>query len=395
MKRQSYSEWYLYMLAPAAIAIALLVGGLGTTTYSLVAVALTAASSVVVAWICARHQQQKVHRLLAAHQSDIEGRFKNEIAELLESLQLLETRITGVWSRQIETGRTQTESAICELTSRFEGIVYRLNQAVSATESGGGDGVIGVLQASEGSLLEVVSLLAAVRGNRDTLVTELGKLLTYVDDLQSMAASVESIADQTNLLALNAAIEAARAGESGRGFSVVADEVRSLSNKSGETGKQIAQTVRTISEAISSTFSEAELRTREDKARETNAESSIQAVLADFKSIVGELEGQADTLRTVNMGIAEEVMQCLVQFQFQDRVSQILSHVRDNIDEFPKYLAKTQSSFNADNILMAPDWSELVDHLESSYATHEERSNHTPKSEHSPGEPDLSGIEIF
>lgn len=395
MKQQGYSDRYLYTLLPAGIAMALLFGGLGITTYSLVAAALVITSALLAAWIGGRYQKQKVSQLMAAHQSDIENRFRSDIGELLAGFQSVETRITNVWSRQIETGRAQTESAICDLTGRFEGIVYRLNQAMATTDTGSNSGVIGVLQSSEVNLLEVVNLLAAVRDNRDSLIAELGKLLAYVDDLQSMAASVESIADQTNLLALNAAIEAARAGEAGRGFSVVADEVRSLSNKSGETGKQIAETVRTISNAISEAFSTAEQRTREDKERETNAEASIQSVLVDFKGIVEELESQATTLRGASMGIADEVMESLVQFQFQDRVSQILSHVRDNIEEFPRYLQQIEQSFNAENVLEAPDWSELVSHLESSYATQEERINHGTESGFTSGEPELSGIEIF
>ncbi|PTY38424.1 hypothetical protein BGP77_11985 [Saccharospirillum sp. MSK14-1] len=87
----------------------------------------------------------------------------------------------------------------------------------------------------------------------------MGELLQSGENINRMVSSINGIAEQTNLLALNAAIEAARAGEAGRGFAVVADEVRSLAAKAGESASEINQVVSKNQEllgALSSTLND-------------------------------------------------------------------------------------------------------------------------------------------
>jgi len=126
-----------------------------------------------------------------------------------------------------------------QLSEHAENAVTKSDNAIGSAHKG--KEIVGVTIASIEELAEEI----------DHSVQAIKKLDTEADNIASILEVIKSIADQTNLLALNAAIEAARAGEYGRGFSVVADEVRNLAQRTQDSTGEIQSTIETLKKSTS------------------------------------------------------------------------------------------------------------------------------------------------
>ena len=307
-------------------------------------------------------------QLAASHRQTLAS-----IQRYLLGQQQFGSEVAPIWSGHIETSREQMESAVVALSERFSGIVDKLDVAVNAASletqllEDKDKGLVAVFDRSEKELGAVITSQRNAMDSMNKMLAQVQGMDRFIAELQEMAADVAKIAQQTNLLSLNAAIEAARSGEFGRGFAVVAKEFRMLSAQSAETGKRIADKVSVINTAIVDTCDIVRASVKDEDGSMHTTQASIEHVLADFRNVTDALQRAGDLLKDESVGIKTEVGEALVQLQFQDRVSQIMSHVKDNIAQLPKFLQAHEAQFTSHGVLEQLDSRSLLTELKQSY----------------------------
>jgi len=309
-----------------------------------------------------------------------EARVHAANAAFVASTDHLGSDVLPVWAAHIESSREQMETAVAALAQRFAAIVDRLDQTARASGQDGDQGLAAAFTHSREELQGVLESLRSAMASNAAMHAEVQSLGRFVSELQQMAAEVADIAQQTNLLAINAAIEAAHAGAEGRGFAVLAQEVRKLSGLSGATGQRMAEKVAVIGEAIRVARQAAQVSAEREAASAQASEGAINGVLERFRGVTEGMEAAATVLKQENAGIQMEIVESLVQLQFQDRVSQRMSHVRHNIGRLPELLVESRRCFERSGSLAPVDAQVLLDELEGSYAMADERSTHSERS---------------
>ncbi|WP_438971164.1 methyl-accepting chemotaxis protein [Methylophaga sp.] len=284
-----------------------------------------------------------------------------------------------IWQKNIATAENITEKGIGDLSAQFTELSKRLSHALSESEQGGlGEPIIVTLSQGHDRLHAATDALRDAQQNKDSVLSEIHQLESYIDELHEMSSSVIAIAEKTNLLALNAAIEAARAGDYGRGFSVVANEVRALSTQSREMAGMIVDKVSKIDTAIHNTSSHAKSMMAHEGELLVQTEKKVDSVIDDFQIIMERLQHSSEALKDNTASVQQEINNVIVSLQFQDRISQMLTQVSNSLNHL-ETMINDSANFSEEELEKHFNVSQWLSEMKKTYSMSEQYKNHGDK----------------
>jgi methyl-accepting chemotaxis protein len=251
----------------------------------------------------------------------------NEMVEKIHSLmQAVQVTSNEVSSSMVKVGSNaeQSEKAANEQLAQTEQVASAMTEMAATAEEvnrQSGEAANSAAQATEQAgqanqvvsetLLQITELAEEIMRSTEVINT----LSDNSDNIASMLAVIKGIAEQTNLLALNAAIEAARAGEQGRGFAVVADEVRTLASRTQTSAQEIDEVMTSIHSGISSAV---DVMGNSHMMAQNTVESSSQVRIALEKIVqmvgtISQINGQISASAAEQTQVARTIDESVIK----------------------------------------------------------------------------------
>ncbi|MGL4579287.1 MAG: methyl-accepting chemotaxis protein [Shewanella xiamenensis] len=234
---------------------------------------------------------------------------------------------TKVMSSQLISHNNETDqvvTAITEMSATASEVAQNTTQVAEATHAATGD-VANAQRCVDASLEEISALMAQI----NNAASNIQSLSEQSKKINSVLSVIGGIAEQTNLLALNAAIEAARAGEQGRGFAVVADEVRSLASRTQSSTLEINEMLSELHKLVALAVKTME-ESQQSCVRSVDSSRAISDSLGSVTSAVtaiNDMSTQIATAATEQSSVTEEINRNV--FAIQEIVNELLHSSED------------------------------------------------------------------
>ena len=251
--------------------------------------------------------------------------------------------------KQIHIVIQQTEQATNTISSSFQAVINKATlqarQAMQLLEGTQGAAAEGAPQSlkdfirvSDERLTKMADEVVRVADLSVRMVSELDGVQNRAQAIDGFLLDVEKLADQTSLLALNADIEAARVGEHGRGFSVVAQEVRRLSQRSHEFSDRIRQHLKAVKAGLNKTYGDMRNLSAADMEHALKIKDDVISLTRSLEEKNREVAGTVGRINIISKEIAQDVHNVVMSLQFHDITSQKLTNMLEPMDQLRRTL---------------------------------------------------------
>jgi len=243
---------------------------------------------------------------------------------------------------QVRANVEQQSDALDAATAALERSETALRNAVDRAKRMADDA-----QAGGSAMSELTSAIDRIDRSSNESVTAIRELAAQSQQIENFVVTINGLAEQTNLLALNAAIEAARAGEQGRGFAVVADEVRKLSEQSRSATGEIGRIIESVRKLIDTTVVAIERTGEEAKvgaAAGEKSSTSLGEILGSAQDVATEIQSTATYAATAGKSVETVrslAAECLLASQEMTRQAET---VETNISSVAAFSQETSAS---------------------------------------------------
>jgi len=234
---------------------------------------------------------------------------------------------------QVVTALGEAEQAVSEAIDAFSRISCEASEVAAGAQamatSGGESGVNQVTERATTVMGGFVQGMLTTARQVSRSAGQIQSLAKVSEELWKLLDEVKSVADQTDLLSLNASLEAARAGQAGRGFSVVAGEVRKLSERSRKAADRMRSLTSQITSASGHVSKELGLSAERSLEESCQAQLEINHLLHLIQEGNDETQGAVSVLGDQSRQVSDDVGRIIIAFQFHDLLRQRLEHVAE------------------------------------------------------------------